>query len=562
MGPGAQKSSRGKNVKYAIASIAAVVMTVALASCVVGGEKETDAATVVEDFVTALNNHDVDGAANLTSYPNAARAAISQMFDGLEARSTDFDVAQVIDLGSDSGFFTLDAAWNFGEGKDWTYQSQGEVRDLSVGWRVSWDPSVIVPGLGSGSTVDYTRTDAAPPKVVDATGTLLMNEQTINAITIDPAATPDPVDTTRRLAKVIEPVAPLVTSESMLADLAAHPGQPVTAVLLRDPDYLYLESDFAIPGVVVVKTPKLIASDRRINSPLLDPLRTAWQANRDATAGWAVNLVDHNGAAVKQAGFQGPPGPDVAATMDSHTQLAAIEAVVSAGTPAAIVAIRPSDGAILAAAQNNQAIEQGPIAFTGLRPAGGTLDLVRLASSMQNGVEPRDVSGDQLADTARQLGLGNGFHIPSLEQQTATFASDGSGGNESVNNIVANRTSTGANEPQVTPFGMAMLAASIARGSAPTPMMVFGQPATADTAASALPADVTDRLRDSMRGAGGVAGYPDLIAAGAASGGDRWFFGSRGDLAFAVFVADADGNDRAQQMTEKLFQELAKPADK
>ena len=113
--------------------------------------------------------------------------------------------------------------------------------------------------------------------------TLLMNEQTINAITLDPATMPDPVDTTRRLATVLEPVAPLVTSESMLADLAANPGKPVTAVLLRDPDYAYLESDFAIPGVVVVKTPKLIASDRRINSPLLDPLRTVWQANRDAT---------------------------------------------------------------------------------------------------------------------------------------------------------------------------------------------------------------------------------------------------------------------------------------
>ncbi|PSJ19710.1 penicillin-binding protein, partial [Halomonas sp. ND22Bw] len=87
------------------------------------------------------------------------------------------------------------------------------------------------------------------------------------------------------------------------------------------------------------------------------------QANRDATAGWAVNLVEPNGFPIKQAGFQGPPGPDVAATLDSHAQLAAIEAVVSAGTPAAIVAIRPSDGAILAAAQNKQAIEQGPIAF-------------------------------------------------------------------------------------------------------------------------------------------------------------------------------------------------------
>ncbi|MDI9917396.1 NTF2-like N-terminal transpeptidase domain-containing protein [Rhodococcus sp. IEGM 1379] len=559
MGTGAQISRRGK---YVIASIAAVVMTVALASCVVGGDKKTDAASVVEDFVNALNNRDIDAAADLTSYPNAARASIAQMFDGLDAKSTDFDVAQVMDLGSDSAFFTLDAAWNFGEGKDWTYQSQGEVRDLSVGWRLSWDPAVIVPGLGNGRTVSYTRTDAAPPKVVDAGGALLMNEQTINAITLDPATMPDPVDTTTRLAKVIEPVAPLVTSESMLADLAANPGKQVTAVLLRDPDYAYLESDFAIPGVVVVKTPKLIASDRRISSPLLDPLRTVWQANRDATAGWAVNLVDSGGAPTKQAGFQGPPGPDVAATLDSHTQLAAIEAVVSAGTPAAIVAIRPSDGAILAAAQNNQAIEQGPIAFTGLRPAGGALDLVRLAASVKNGVDPRAVSPEQLTDTAQQLGLGNGFNIPGLDQQTAVFASDRPGSNQSVSNILASNKTANTGDPQVTPFGMAMLAASIARGSAPTPMMVFGQPATTDVAASPLPADVNNRLRDSMRGAGGLVGYPDLIAAGAASGDDRWFFGSRGDLAFAVLVADADGGDRAMQMTEKLLQELGKPADK
>ena len=310
------------------------------------------------------------------------------MFDGLAAKSTDFDVAQVMDLGSDSGLFTLDASWNFGEGKDWSYQSQGEVRDLSVGWRVSWDPSVLVPDLGNGRTVSYTRTDAAPPKVVDSTGTLLMNEQTINAITLDPATMPDPVDTTRRLATVLEPVAPLVTSESMLADLAANPGKPVTAVLLRDPDYAYLESDFAIPGVVVVKTPKLIASDRRINSPLLDPLRTVWQANRDATAGWAVNLVEPNGFPIKQAGFQGPPGPDVAATLDSHAQLAAIEAVVSAGTPAAIVRDPPVGRRHSGCRTEQSAIEQGPIAFTGLRPAGGALDLVRLASSMQNGVDP------------------------------------------------------------------------------------------------------------------------------------------------------------------------------
>lgn len=558
MGFGGQHHSRGK---YVAAAVGAVLLTVAVTSCVIGSDTESDAASVVEDFVTALDNRDADAAAALTSYPNAARASIQQMFDGLSAQSTDFDVAQVMDLGSDSGYFTLDASWNFGEGKDWSYQSQGEIRDLSVGWRVSWDPAVLVPGLGNGRTVSYTRTDAAPPKVMDSAGTLLMNEQTINSVTLDPASMPDPADTVRRLADVLEPVAPLVTAESMMADMAADPGKQVTAVQLRDPDYEYLESDLAIPGVVVVKTPKLIASDRRINSPLLDPMRSVWQANRDATAGWAVNLVEPDGAPVKQAGFQGPPGPDVAATMDSHAQLAAIEAVVSAGTPAAIVAIRPSDGAILAAAQNNQAIELGPIAFTGLRPAGGALDLVRLASSMQNGVDPGAVSPEQLTNTGRQLGLGNGFHIQGLEQQTAVLAADRPGVDQAMNNIMADKRDDAA-APAVTPFGMAMLAASIARGSAPTPMMVFGQPATADVAPNALPTDVNDRLRDAMRGGGGLAGYPDLLGAAAASGNDRWFYGSRGDFAFAVYVADADGGDRAMQMTDKLFQQLAKPADK
>ena len=48
---------------------------------------------------------------------------------------------------------------------------------------------------------------------------------------------------------------------------------------------------------------------------------------------------------------------------------------------------------------------------------------------------------------------------------------------------------------------------------------------------------------------------------GVASGNDtdRWFFGSRGDLAFAVFVADADGGDRAVKMTDLLMREMAKP---
>ena len=282
-----------------------------------------------------------------------------------------------MELGGDSGFFTVDAAWNFGEGKDWSYYVEGERPEAFGRLAGAWDPQTCSPDLGNGRTVRYDRTDAAPPKVSTAR-VPLMNEQTINAITLDPTGMPARSTTTERFAQALEPVAPFVTSDLDAAESRPTRGSRssryCSATRLPIPRKRSRRASRASSSV---KTPKLIATDRRIDTPLLDPLRTVWQANRDATAGWAVNLVESNGFPIKQAGFQGPPGPDVAATLDSHAQLAAIEAVVSAGTPAAIVAIRPSDGAILAAAQNNQAIEQGPIAFTGLRPAGGALDLVR-----------------------------------------------------------------------------------------------------------------------------------------------------------------------------------------
>ncbi|QBJ96100.1 penicillin-binding protein [Rhodococcus sp. ABRD24] len=537
------------------------VLAVALASCV-GSKPDADAQSVVTGFVQALNDRDASAAAELTSYPNAAQESIQQMFDGLDPEESRFDIAQFVELNSDSGFFTMDAAWNFGEGKDWSYYVDGGVRKLSVGWRISWDPTLLAPDMGHGRTVRYDRTDAAAPRVFDAAGNPLMAEQTINAITLDPATMPDPVATTDRLAKALEPVAPLVTADSMRKSMAAKPGQQVVAVLLRDQDFQYLERDLTgIPGVIVDKQPKLITTDRRIVTPLLDPLRTVWQMNRDATAGWAVNLVEPDGTLVPQVGYQGPPGPDIKATLDSRMQLAAENAVVSAGTPAAIVAIRPSTGAVVVAAQNNQAIEQGSIAFTGLYPAGDSVDLVRNAAALQAGVDPGMVSEDDLERAGRQLGIGLNYEMPGLDPETAVLTASQS----DVDQVMHSKSGS---EPKISPFGLAMVAASVARGSAPMPMIVEGQQAAAKNAEGALPANVTDQLRNAMRDnvqrgpAKMLEQYPGLIGMASGNDSDRWFFGSRGDLAFAVFVADADGGDRAVKMTDLLMKEMAKPVEK
>ena len=548
------RGKRGRIVALAVALVVAVITL----TTVVFSNSRSDAQRLVDDFVAALDDRDPAAAAALTSYPNAAEETISQMYDGLSDGSVDYDVTQFVELNDDSGYFTLSAGWNFGEGKDWSYQVNGAVRKLAVGWRVSWDPEVVVPDLSGGRTVHHVRTDAAPPKIFDRTGRLLMEEQTINAVVLDPAAMPDPVDTTTRLAAVLEPVAPVVTAQVMQERMQENPGNRVTAVKLRDQDYQFLEDGIvSIPGVEVLTTPTLISADRRISTPLLDSLRSAWQLERDRTAGWAVTLEDPESGPIQVAGFQGPPPPDLQATVDSQVQLAAKEAVVTAGTPAAVVAIQPSTGGILGADVNNWAMELGPVLTHGLYPAGGVLDPVRLAAGLERGIDPGDVSSDDIAATARSLGLGVDYEVPGFDFETAQIGHTRSG--------VVQFAGSDSDEDLVSPLGAAVLAASVARGSAAVPMIVQGQEAVVHDAPEQLPGSAIDALRGMMIDnvqngpASFLRGHAGLAGIAAASGDDRWFFGYTGDLAFAVFVADADGGDRAIKMADTFLRKLGEP---
>ncbi|WP_187344466.1 NTF2-like N-terminal transpeptidase domain-containing protein [Aldersonia kunmingensis] len=555
---GYQGSLRRRLRTFAVAG-AVAALSVTLASC---ATDTSDPEALADKFAAALDDSDADAAGALTSYPNAAAATLGQIFDGMHAEKVDYQVSQYIPLDDESGFFTMDAKWHFGDGKDWNYSTQASIHKLAVGWRVSWDPGAVMPGLGGDRTVNLVRTDAPAPVVRDIGGGPLMTEQVINAVKFDASRAPDPVASTNALAKVIEVVAPLITGPSLMADIAAADGGSITAVNLREADFEILEPDMApIPGVVLEKQPKLISADRRIVSPLLDPLRNVWQANRDATAGWAVHISTPDGAPPTQtAGYQGPPGPDITSTLDVRMQLAAEEAAVSVGTPAAIVAIQPSSGALLAVAQNSQANEIGPIAFTGLFPAGENLELVRNAAAVMKGVAPKDVSPEDLAEAASTLGLGVDFAIPGLEETTGRMPNAGKGMEQ------VRRDANRSEEPQVSPFGMALVAASIARGSTPMPMIAMGQPATTAAPLEPIRPDVVDRLRGMMRGAAanpdyaGLRGYGDAIGFPAASGDDRWLIGQRGDMAFAVYVEDVDGSDMAVKVAARMLRAFDHPA--
>ncbi|NUP26065.1 MAG: penicillin-binding protein, partial [Nocardia sp.] len=361
-------------------------LAIAMGSCGTGTES-AGPETVVDRFTQRLDEHDYAGAAELTSYPSAASATLRQMFEGLESGTVDYEKAQFIGLDAESGIFNLDVEWSFGEQKNWKYGLQGNVRKLANGWRISWDPAVVMPELSQNRTVQLVRTTPDPaPKVVDNVGKPLMTQQVINVVDLDPTRMPDQVASTDALARAIEPVAPLITGASLREDLAAAGGKPITAVSLREGDFAILDPRMApIPGVVLKQEPRLIVSDRRIFSPMLDAMKKVWEQSQDQHSGWAVQLFE-NGRFVKQlAGNQGPAGPDIAGTMDQRLQRAAEDAVVSVGSPASIVVTQPSTGAVVAAAQNNYSSAEGPVAFTGLYPAGGTIDLFRKAAGAAKG---------------------------------------------------------------------------------------------------------------------------------------------------------------------------------
>ncbi|MGU3437927.1 penicillin-binding protein [Actinomycetes bacterium M1A6_2h] len=538
--------------RYVIALLVAFAVMAATATAIVS-KPRSEAAVLVENFAHALDERNVAAAAALTSYPNAAAQTITQMFDGLGPTGVSSTrMSQYIGLDETSGFFTLDTTWTFGEPRggdtrQWHFTTQGSTRKLAVGWKISWAPEILAPDLGNGRTVAFTRTDAPAPTVLDASGEPMMSEQAIARVDLDPAAMTDPASTTQQLADVIDVVAPLITSETMLAELAAAQGKPVTAVTLRADDYAVLEDDLrAIPGVTLYTEPRLIAADRRLNSPLLDSLRNVWQQTRDDTAGWAVDVASPDGTSSRKAGFQGPGAPDIASTVDSGVQLAAETAVVSVGTPASIVAITPSTGAVVAVAQNSYANELGTPALNHLYPAGTVSELIDASASMQ---------GSDFSTAARQFGLGTSYSLPGADVVTASLPD----GRSRSDQFRSASSSSKQDAMAVTPFGLAEMAAAISRGSAPAPMIVNGRPASVSSDGGPVDPAVLARVRSSMTE---LDGHTDVRGLGGGNAeDDHWYVATRGDLAFAVLVENAGDADQAVRMTNLLLQEMASPTE-
>ncbi|ORL42130.1 penicillin-binding protein [Prescottella equi] len=566
------------------ATVLAVASALVLSGCG-GGDPSPE-----QRFADALSSGDVQAAADLTSDPAAASTAITAMLDGLNAQGRSFSVSENGDA------FTLAADWSFGNGKQWQYSTEGRV-DGDV---IAWDPAVLAPGLAAGSTVRFTPTSGTPAEVRASDGQPIMTQQVVTLVDVQA-----PADTAA-LARLLNPIVPTITAESLGADLGKSDGKPITAVALREQDVEPVRDQLAaVPGVELVQQTRLLTVDRALSSPVLADLTTVWQEQQDESAGWAVQLVNADGTARRLAGQDAAPVPDIDTTLDLRLQTRAEDALASVPQPAAIVALRPSTGAVLAVAQNAPADAQGAIALTGLYPPGSTFKTVTTSAALQAGkvtpdtvlpcpgtenIEGRQIPNDDnfdlgsvplhsafahscnttmgrlavslppdaLQQAALQFGLGVDYVTPGLTTVTGTVPTA---------QTPAERVESAIGQGAVTasPFGMALVAASIANGTTPAPTMIVGKPGAADRSVTPTPADVDAALRSMMREtvtdgtARTLADLPNLEGkTGTAEYGEGtrphgWFVGMDGDLAFAVFVAGADSSGPALEAAGRFL---------
>jgi hypothetical protein len=572
-------------------------LVLAVAGC---GDDATDRLNgVVQTFADALNKGDASAAAAVTTDPGQASDALGKLYESL-GKNAHFEVSTV-DRKDNEATLRLAATWKFGkDGRNqWTYTTTGSASQDGEQWKILWNPATVAPGLGTGPLSYSTLTPDPAARVLDLTGAGLLTQQVVTLVNVAPGADVNAV------AALLNPIDTGISAESLQTQLNNANGQPVTAVTLRAEDLAPIEEALsAMPNVTLAPQTRLLTSDKALTSPTLSGLSDLWQRATDDATGWAVSAETATGS--QRVGGQDPkPVADIASTLDIGMLRAARNALAELTTPAAMVVIQPSTGDLLAVGQNPAADAEGPIALTGLYPPGSTFKTVTVSAALQAGqvtpdsvvpcpgsenIEGRQIPNDDnfdlgqvplhtafarscnttmgrlavnlppdgLTKAAAQLGLGIDYTAAGMTTVT---------GKVPVADTSALRVEEGIGQGQVTasPFGMALVAAALARGSVPAPAIVAGQPGKPDRAPDPLPANVDDQVKSMMRetitdgtatalqdipgllGKTGTAEYIDNTHA------HGWFVGIDGDLAMAVFVSDAGSSGPAVEAAGRFL---------
>ena len=508
-------------------------------------------------------------------------------------------------------------SWELG-GHTWRYATTARLTKSSGTWRVTWSPTLVQSSLEPGEALDRTTVLAKRGDILGAHGAALVTERPVVRFGIDKTR----VSSRRALLSAKEAAAALEISPGPYVQLVRSSGDKafVEAIVLRPEDAGAARKAIAgIRGAVAIDDTMPLAPTREFAAPVLGRVGPATaeivkdsdgrvhpgdvtglsglQARYDeqlaGTPGVEVDAVSGEGEKRTLFTVAAEDGKPLRTTLDERLQEKA-ERVLAVPDPdhpgpaTALVAIRPSTGDILVAA-NGAGTGGQNLATYGQYAPGSTFKVISSLALLRSGLTPSSpmdcpatlvVNGKQfknysdypanrlgritlrdavanscntafigargrirdrsLAGAAAALGFGVDFDLgfPAYFGQVPPPASD----TEAAADLI------GQGKILASPMAMAAVTASVAAGHTVVPHLLAGQEPTAHPEAP-LTGGEADQLRQLMHavvteGSGRLlAGLPGDVGAktgtaeyGSAGQTHAWMVAFQRDLAVAVFV--------------------------
>ncbi|WIM95579.1 penicillin-binding transpeptidase domain-containing protein [Actinoplanes oblitus] len=616
-----------------------LLSTAGLAGC-----SEDEPQDTVVDFLNGWKSGDLSKVGFVTAAGGKIAAAdvltgIQGFYGDLKDQPLTVSVAGDPKVAGDIATTPIDVRWTLPGNVVWDYKSSVRMTKQSGdGWQVIWEPAVLSPELEEGEKFRLRRVPAQRGTILDASGKALVGPQKVVIIGVSPEKIKDLPSLSKSLIAAFKRVGVDVDLKDLKDRVTkADPGAFLDLVILRRADYDKIRSTVRpLPGTVFREETRQLGPTRAFARALLGTADAATKEDLEKRPEELVagDVVGHGGLQEKyDQRLRGAPGlsvvvsaeaadesteekpiftskpvdgKDLKITIDTATQNAADRALAKEKRPSSMVALRISDGAVLAVANGPEA---GGVntALTGQVPPGSTYKMVSAYGLLSSGkvaadtvvecpktraVEGRtfknshdealgkvpfhvdfakscntafvglapQLGADGLGQASRTLGIGGDWNI-GVDAFTGKV-SDGASPAELA------AATFGQGSTAVSPISMAVATAAVAKGGLQPPKLVLDPaPATAGSTGT-LDAKAVAALRSMMRevvtggtgtalkGVPGGAVYGKTGTAEFADDSDEthsWFIGYQGDVAFAVMVQKGGAGSEAAVPIVKNF---------
>jgi len=637
-----------------VAWVVVIVVLMALSACTSGddsgdqGPQAPSAEPAAQALATALGSGDFSAVALAGGDPASVAQEYADIVAGMGELEPEVTLAGVgapatptESTGTEqadpdtSAVATYDWSWPVGP-DGWHYQTEVPLTLLDEEWQVDWAATAIEPSLSPGVTLDLRTLAPARGDILGARGLALVTDRPVVRIGIDRTKVgPARVTASARdLARLVDiDVAPYVKRVE-----ASGPQAFVEAIVYREQEVprgvlhgvagikgaaalhgeqpLGPTKGFAAPilGSVGEVTAEMIAEHPELyqvgDVAGLSGLQARYDESLRGAPGWVVNAVGADGKTREIFRVDPTDGQPLQLTMDPDLQIEAEQALAGVGPISALVAIRPSTGEILAAANGPGNAGYNYATFGQFAP-GSTFKSVSSLALLRAGDTPDTIvpcTSSIVVDGKRfenyddypPSGLGNIPLRTALANScnTAFISQHGKLGQRSLvdaaaslgmgvdhdlgfpayfGNVVPPAGQTekaadliGQGKVLASPMVMATVIASIQAGQLVVPSLVASVDSAPPEGVSGPSAAEAGALRSMLRGvvtsgSGSllldVPGPPVIAKTGTAEF-DRdgkvlthaWMIAAQGDLAVAVFVDEgASGSGTAGPILERFL---------